>query len=324
MRTPVPWPLPQVPTRGHDLRAVGITSDKLAGEVRRGTIVRLRRDIYIAASALPDDPRDLHLLRTLAEQTVLTDAVASHHSAALAWRLPLPNGKAAAEGPPSLTRRRDTRTRSGATPSAVIHCAVLPHHHVTTGPYGLRLTTRARTTVDVATGLDLPHALMVVDAGARGEASDLSSAPRRRDLEHPGLRAAAVEPMREALCHRQRGRFDLVRVMDLADPRRESPAESLSFGHMVVRGLPLPLVQFPIRTSTGMTYPDFLWPELALIGEVDGAIKYRTADDMLSEKRREQALRDAGYDFVRWTGKEIWGSPATVLDRIERALEARA
>ena len=73
-----------------------------------------------------------------------------------------------------------------------------------------------------------------------------------------------------------------------------------------------------------MTYPDFLWPALALIGEVDGAIGYRTADDMLSEKRREQALRDAGYDFVRWTGKEIWGSPATVLDRIERALEARA
>ena len=98
MRTPVPWPLPQVPTRGHDLRAVGITSDKLAGEVRRGTIVRLRRDIYIAASALPDDPRDLHLLRTLAEQTVLTDAVASHHSAALAWRLPLPKWEGRSRG----------------------------------------------------------------------------------------------------------------------------------------------------------------------------------------------------------------------------------
>lgn len=93
-------------------------------------------------------------------------------------------------------------------------------------------------------------------------------------------------------------------------------------GHMILAGLPEPIPQAPIRTPMGTLCPDFLWSEHRLIGEADGRQKYATPDVMMREKQREQMLRDLGFTIVRWTGKEIWLTPASVVDRIGRALAA--
>ena len=84
--------------------------------------------------------------------------------------------------------------------------------------------------------------------------------------------------------------------------------------------LPLPACQAEIRTPGGSLFPDFLWEEQRLIGEVDGAVKYLSAQAYVLEKEREQALRDAGYGIVRWLAKEIMLDPAAVMARIARAL----
>lgn len=61
-----------------------------------------------------------------------------------------------------------------------------------------------------------------------------------------------------------------------------------------------------------------------MIGEADGEGKYRDESAFTREKIREGHLRDLGFEVVRWTGREGFGSPALVVDRITRALLARA
>lgn len=90
---------------------------------------------------------------------------------------------------------------------------------------------------------------------------------------------------------------------------------------MHLAGLPPPTPQPGVMTSVGRCYPDFLWPEHRVIGEADGRVKYRSADDVMRGKSREQALRDLGFAIVRWTGREIRLNPAAVMDRITRALQ---
>jgi len=75
-----------------------------------------------------------------------------------------------------------------------------------------------------------------------------------------------------------------------------------------------------VPTRGGNFYPDFLWPERRVIGEVDGAIKYQDASAFVLEKQREQILRDLGYIIVRWLAHEIMVTPWVVIERVERAL----
>ena len=41
------------------------------------------------------------------------------------------------------------------------------------------------------------------------------------------------------------------------------------------------------------------------MGEADGRLKYRSADDLYREKRREDALRTLGYRVVRWGAADV-------------------
>ena len=60
-----------------------------------------------------------------------------------------------------------------------------------------------------------------------------------------------------------------------------------------------------------------------MIGEADGEGKYRDESAFTRERIREGHLRDLGFEVVRWTGREGFGSPALVVDRITLALLAR-
>lgn len=114
----------------------------------------------------------------------------------------------------------------------------------------------------------------------------------------------------------------LRKALECVDPRRESPVESLSVGHMYLARLPIPQCQYPVLVHGQAFYLDFYWEEVNLIGEVDGAGKYVNADGIVDEKVREQLLRDTGAGMVRWLGKEIVGRPGEVMDRVARALVA--
>jgi hypothetical protein len=105
-------------------------------------------------------------------------------------------------------------------------------------------------------------------------------------------------------------------VLALADPRIESPLESLTHLALHDAGFPRPDLQMWLIGADGRRYRvDFYWPEQKLILEADGLRKYRTAGPG-EEKRRERALRRAGYDVERVIWSDVvdtWPETAVAL-----------
>ncbi|WP_051209403.1 hypothetical protein [Propionicicella superfundia] len=322
MRTAKPWSLPTQPASRSTLRAIGVTGEMLTTALRRRRLVRVRRGVYLAAEAWPDDPAERHLIRARAELAVDPDAVISRQSAAIVWGLPCPGNVPWHDLPASvsLPAGGGRRARSNGTTH---HVEQLPASHLSRDPDGYAVTGPARTAVDLAAGLPVPEALVILDAAARLLCDSFVTTPRRSDYARPVLAGAARDLLTDMAQFRRVTR--LLPGIGLADPRRESAAESLSAGHFHLAGLPSPECQAPVRTAEGRFYPDFLWPEHGVIGECDGAVKYASDPDaIVREKLREQALRDAGFLVVRWLAVEIMTRPGVVVERVERALAGTA
>jgi very-short-patch-repair endonuclease len=280
--------------------------------------------VFISTEALPHDPVALHVLRALAEQVVAAGRVASHETAALALGLPLRRTHQSAEARIHVTRARTPQERTRRTGRLEVHLGNVPEHHVMTTPEGLRVTTPARTALDVAAGLDLPDALMIVDAAMRLELKDLAGSLDRSLYRNARLCVAAERPLIEAqpFAASPRTARHLDVVLSLANLRRESPLESWSWGHFHLAGLPEPALQRRLRTPLGDMYPDCTWEEFMVIGEADGEGKYADQSAFAREKEREAALRDLGWSVFRWTGREGFGTPDVVVGRARRALAA--
>jgi hypothetical protein len=321
------WRPPKVLFRPSD---VGVAPDVLRRAVDRGAVVRICRGVYLAAPLVPDDPVESHLVRVAAAQMMRPDLVASHTSAALAHGLPLLDRAHAAAGGATFTIEPLPTRRSGGRSRVVLRS--LPADAVTAvcRPLvgDLRITTAARTAIDLACDLPLAESLMIADVVARSSVTGIA-APR--DLRGPlseRVRDVALRPLREASAapiHTQRR---VRRVIELTDPRRESPGESLSFGRIVAAGLPAPDCQRGFNLSGGMVFVDFWWDDFKLAGECDGKVKYDGTfgpDDgvLVREADRQHQLREAGVDVVRWRAADMMFRPSPVLDRMAARLRAR-
>ena len=235
-------------------------------------------------------PPELHRRRIEAAAPSLgPDTVFSHTSAAVIHGLPL------------LTRShglvevvRTSGAHGGLTRMLRAHQSTIPDDDLDEVD-GFRVTSLARTVSDLVRTLHFAEAVMVADAGLARELSreDLLA----RTAKGRGCRMAA-------------------RALEFADPRAESPGESLSRVKIQQAGLPAPDLQKTFRDRFGHVFArvDFWWESLGLVGEFDGAVKYeafvkdgQTAKNVvMAEKRREQALRDAGFEVVRWAWDDLW------------------
>lgn len=290
-------------------------------------MVRIARGVHINAEAIPEDDAGLHVLRALSHQVLRPHAIASHHTAALAWGLPLDDPSAAARMPASFITPARSGRRSETGRRFTVAVRDLPAEHRAAHPSGLLVTSQARTAVDVAAGHELPEALITLDAAARRFLIAAVGEARMRDhYVRPqsilSARALLVEAALPAATQFSRAR--LTEHLAHVDPRRESPLESFSFGQMVVFGLPLPKLQVRIRTPEGDKYPDFVWEEAMVIGEADGMGKYRTPEDLRAEKWRQELFEQLGYRVVRWGDRDIRRAPAQVMGRIDAAIDARS
>lgn len=238
--------MPSQPATRSMLMAGGATDAMLRTQLASGRLIRLRPGAYVEASRRPSGPEALHILLAHAEQVVHPDAVISHESAALIWGLPSPSFARWHEAPVSLTRASGSRhrTRDGV----VYHLGPLPVQHLSRDDEGYRLTTAARTAIDLARGRPLPEALVIMDGAARLACAALTAQPRRSDHGNPRLVRAVREQLSEAA--RLRHSSGLLDMIELVEPARESAIESLSAGHIFLAGLPTPIFQAPIRTPT--------------------------------------------------------------------------
>ena len=290
-----------------DVLASGLTEGQLRAAVRAGALVRIRHGVVALPEPSPslDDGSDATVDQRRAQHrrdveaaiaALGPEAVVSHGSAALLHGLPsLRPGRLPVR--PVVTVPSHGRIRNGI------------HARLGTVPDsdrelvdGLPCTGVARTALDVARFRPLHESLVAMDAAvARCGVEPLWSAFARR----PGT--YGMRGLREAI--------------SLADPRAESPLESASRGYLQEARLPRPELQAWVAVAGGRRYRvDFLWRELRVIGEADGWAKYADIADLREEKRREDALREAGFTVVRWTSEELWRTPDVPMARLRTAL----
>lgn len=300
--------MPPLPYAELPLPPVFLDGDAAPGVARRhlstGTWIRVRRGAYVPAATLTAEPhlraRQLVLARASATVRQSTaDLTLSHDTAAVVWGLPVLE-------PPARTHLvQDLRRSGGAAADVVRHYrpgAALDRLQV----HGLPVTTRARTVVDCALTLGVRAGLVVADAAlasglSRQDCADLVAAsPGAR-----GVRAART-------------------VLEFADDGAESPAESLARWAVLRAGFPPPLTQVAVRTHLGTFWLDLGWPEWSVGVEVDGAIKYteQTREALLAEKRRQDAIEDAGWRLIRLAFADLH-SPQALAARLLRALAGR-
>ena len=127
----------------------------------------------------------------------------------------------------------------------------------------------------------------------------------------------------DAICAQSltvRGMHEVRRAIPLGCDGAQTILETISRLTFHDRGLPPPTLQERIYDSLGLIgIVDFSWLALQVIGEADGAIKYDTPQSIIDERRREQRLKDAGFEVFRWTWSEIHNEPMKVVGRSNQA-----
>ncbi|MFB9621313.1 hypothetical protein [Brooklawnia cerclae] len=283
-------------TRYRDLRESGYTAADIRSMQHNGELTRARRDGYIDGP-LPDRPHERH--RVLLDTTLPLlggDPVLSHASAALLWGLPVPY---------RLLDRvhvtKDAVSGGWASANVVTHAPPLGPDDATHVD-GYRLTSLPRTVIDLCGLCRRDEALGVMDAGWRALG------------EESALRAEVTTT------RRRRGAGVVRWALANADPRSESPGESICRYWMILGKVPKPVLQFEVRDDDGklLGRSDFGWPEYGVLGEFDGRVKYSdlvpagssAADVIMHEKRRENGFRMRGWWVLRWTQNDVGDGPA--------------
>jgi very-short-patch-repair endonuclease len=287
------------------LRAQAVDPAELRALVRCGELVRIRRGVYGVPA--PDGPpwevARHRLLATAAAVHVTRRAEHwfSHETAALLWGCDLVRVPAVVDvsGPrnPQIRPEPDVRrhwTRRQGRREEVVH------------GLGLPVTPLERTVLDCASVVAPGDGLVVADSA---------------------LRAGADPELLEALLGRAAGDRGVRRaraVIALADGRSESAGESLARYVLHAGGLPAPDLQVAVETRIGRRRVDLGWPEQRLALEFDGEGKYGLTEDtvraaLLREKRRQEALEEAGWRVLRVGWRDL-SRPSELAMRVARAL----
>ena len=111
-----------------------------------------------------------------------------------------------------------------------------------------------------------------------------------------------------------------------ADPRSESPGETLTRELILRCRIKPPELQLEVPSRAGRHRLDFAWKEEKVALEFDGKTKYfdykPTAEVLFEERRREKALTEEGWRFVRVEWKDLFREQE-FKSRLLRALASR-
>jgi hypothetical protein len=267
-----------------DLVARGYQYSDLTQLCRKRELHHLRRGAYVGAAA--EDEAGRHRQLVQATMPLLSAGVLSHLSAAVLHGLPLPGGPlryVQVTRPDAGSGRRRGHVHRFAAPLTAEDVTLLDGHAV---------TSLARTVVDLGRTLRFTDAVAVADAALhQGLDGGLLRLTLDQAAGRPGVAAAR-------------------RVVAFADGRSESAGESHSRVVLHRLGLAPSTLQLEVFDDDGRLVgrSDFGWEDQRTLGEFDGRVKYgrllrrgETAADVVHrEKRREDALRDQGWEMVRW------------------------
>ncbi|MCB5280494.1 MULTISPECIES: type IV toxin-antitoxin system AbiEi family antitoxin domain-containing protein [Micrococcaceae] len=302
-----------LPPRGNLWRTdqlidLGYGSRSIKSLLDSGSLVRLRYGCYARGSvwnALPAPVRSRQLIYAHAHGTLTTSTGAfaySHTSAARLHRLYLWNVDELIH---VLQRVRPSAERHGKD----VRCHTRPFSDTElTQVGGLRTTSLERTAADCAMLLSYRQALIVMDHALR-----------------LGADRSLLQEMADSLEGR-RGIRTFRRVLDTADVRSESPGETLTRELFLRLGISMPEPQVEVTSRIGRHRLDFAWKKEKVAMEFDGKVKYfdfrPTEEVLFEERRREKALTEEGWLFLRVEWKDLFREQE-FKNRVLRALTGR-
>lgn len=226
--------------------------------------------------------------------------VFSHISAALIHGLPVayPVTHQVEVVRPGVNRRfKSIHVRGG----------IIPRHH-RQGIRGSEVTTLERTLLDVARTYNPDISVSMLDSAL-----------------HRGLTTREQIHATLSQCLETRNTKKVHLALDLADARRESPAESIAAVRFFQHGLVglVPQTEFEAASLRSNIRVDFCHKSARLVVEIDGIGKLYLGsgvprDELERERRREQWLRDQGWQVVRISWKELFKE--TKFEEIKRIL----
>lgn len=291
-----------------ELIAAGISPARIRVLAGSGVLVPVWRGVYARAAAkaaLTRQPGGEHALQVAAAVAVTGPAAAgSHHSAAVIHRVDLlddaPQGIVTVTRPPQAPGTRAVRA------GIRLHTAGLPAAHVLSlADGGLRVTSVARTVVDLARAGSFRAGVVTADSALHGYRTSACE-----------LRAAL------AACACWPGIEMARRVVEFSDGRSESVLESVARVAFSEQGLPPPELQVWVGSDDGVAgRADFLWRGYRTIGEADGELKYQNPASARARFWRDAKLREAGFEVVHFGWDEILRVPRQVAVSIRAAFE---
>lgn len=288
------------------LRDAGLSDKDVHRLSSAGALTRLRRGVLVdGATWRTSTPWDRHALRAraFAASLLVPDEgrlALSHHSALAVLGL----STFGVDDDVHMCRLRPGRSYRSA--GLRVHGTVSAEH--TTLVDGIRVVSPALACLGVAAAFGVEAGLVAADSALRTQRCGRDDLAEVLDL--PALRV---------------GRGAARLVTELADGRRESAGESRS--GWLLHGLPIPRpvpqVLIRDRREGVVARVDFLLEGTKVVVEFDGMLKYAGVLDVHAEKRREDRLRDLGYEVVRITWDDL-SRPDLVLEKIRAALERAA
>lgn len=278
--------------RTDQLLDYGLNSRAVTQLVRTGVLVRLRRGCYARGSwwtALDavERRRQMIFAHALGTLTTSTGASAYSHTSSASlrglhlWRVDDRVHLTQAGCPSGISHGREVVAHTRPLGSAEVGYVD-----------GLPCTSLERTVIDCCLMFSVRQAVILVDHATRMGA----------DLSRLRSRSSALAG--------RNGVVALRRALELADPRSESAGESLTRELLHRLKIPPPALQYVVHTAFGEHRLDFAWPERKVALEFDGKAKYfdyrPTGEVIFAERRREKALMEQGWTFVRIEWKDLF------------------
>lgn len=271
------------------LLQAGVGASVIKRLIRTGTLHRRHHGVYIVGHlALAPYANESAALLACGDRTVI-----SHRSAAFLW------GLASRPGDVDVTLiRRQCRPKRGIR----LHRVAALEARDVRRRHALPVTSPARTVIDLA-----------ADAGD-GELEKVIAAGRSAGLLRDGELERALE-----LAGSRPGTGRLRRLLSAegATGITRSEGERILRRYLRAAGLPL----FGTNRRIGAWELDFLWAGERLVVELDSYEFHKDRAAFERDRRKDMALRDAGYTVIRITGRQLIDEPLLVIAHVARALD---
>lgn len=274
------------------LRAAGLTSSAVSRWVATGRLIRVYRGVYaVGHASLRTEARWMAVLLACGEDSWL-----SHGSAAAAfgWRAP---------GGSRIHVTTDRRTgRKPPRPILLHRVRHLPAAE-TTHVGALRVTSPARTLVDLAASLSHRKLEQIMYESVRHEHFDLR-AVEAVIAAHP-TRAGVPAVVKLLATARERG---------LAETRSRKEIAFLELCDL--HRVPAPRTNVPLCDLT----VDAHWPGTNIVVEIDSWSWHRDRRSFEEDRARDQRLTLAGYRVIRLTARQMDSAPERIAAMLRALL----